>query len=95
MMVDRPYRVKRKWLADVEQAFGEFLLVPMTHDGDRGIVCQMRVREDSLKYIREFPSIFSRLLADNLYPLLTDVPRPRFRVGWSEYHGVWVSQFDL
>jgi hypothetical protein len=41
LMIDRPHRADREWLAEVEATFGECELVAMTPTGERGIACQM------------------------------------------------------
>ncbi|MDQ3830756.1 MAG: hypothetical protein M3361_15925 [Candidatus Tectomicrobia bacterium] len=47
IMVDRPTVADPAWLADIERTFGSNQLTAMTHTGERGIVCQMEVAENS------------------------------------------------
>ena len=51
LMVDRPRPVDPQWLEDVKLVYGDYELVPMAANGDRGIVCQMYVAKESLPYL--------------------------------------------
>jgi hypothetical protein len=55
LMVDRPHTVDPQWLARIEEVYGDYLLVPMTASGERGIACQMWVAADSLPFLRHSP----------------------------------------
>ena len=52
LMVDRPRPVEPTWLEDIRQTFGGYELVAMTRSGERGLVCQMRIVEDSRVHLR-------------------------------------------
>jgi len=95
LMVDRPVKAGREWLDEVEKAFGSYQLLPMTLDGDRGILCSMKIKRESREYVRELPSDLSENLSDALSPLLKYRPNPRFRVWWDEDCRLWLSEFDI
>jgi hypothetical protein len=52
MMVDRPQTADPTWLAEIQQTFGGYALVPMTRSGERGIICHMQVDPPSQPYLR-------------------------------------------
>ena len=79
-MVDRPNPADPKWLKQVEEAFGECQLVPMTAAGEWGIVCQMQVEQESLIYLRQSSTDKAFAIKKALEPLL-DEPVWCSRVG--------------
>jgi hypothetical protein len=93
LMVDRPRPADPKWLAEVETAFGECHLVPMTPAGERGIVCQMRIEPDSLPHLRGFPGAKAAAIQVALEPLLENLPKPVFTLRWDEEAQLWCSRF--
>jgi hypothetical protein len=95
LMVDRPQKAKREWLEQVEETFGYYQLAPMTTSGARGIVYQMSIEKDSMKYLREFPQEINERISEALYPLLMHRPIPRLRVWWDEDYSLWLSEFDI
>jgi len=95
LMVDRPCRISEEWLNNVEKKFGDYQLLPMTFSGDKGIVCQMKIKKDSLKYLKEFPFLFDENIADSLYQLLFNKPNPKLRVWWDDNYRLWLSEFDI
>ena len=92
LMVDRPSPVDPEWLKGIEETFGEHELVEMTATGERGIVCQMQVEEESLAYLRWFGSPKTRLIQEALEPLLEKKPKPILKVRWDEELRLWTSQ---
>lgn len=60
LMVDRPNGADPAWLLELEAIYGDCLLVPMTADGDRGLVCQMCIYPDSLHLLRRLPPLLSQ-----------------------------------
>jgi hypothetical protein len=52
LLVDRPKSVDPNWLATIERTFGSSQLTAMTTGGVRGLVCQMRIAEASMHYLR-------------------------------------------
>ena len=52
VMVDRPRPAAADWLEEIMQTFGGYELVPMTASGERGMLCQMRIAEDSRVHLR-------------------------------------------
>lgn len=92
LMVDRPEPVDPEWLEQVEETFGGYQLVPMTATGERGIVCQMQVEEDSLVHLRQFPSPKAQAIREALQPLLEEKPKPLLRIRWDEKLRLWTSE---
>ena len=95
LMESRPYKASKEWLDHVKRTFGDYTLVPMTKCGDRGIACRMKVEEESKDYIREFPTVFSEMVAESISPLLEEMPNPQFRLEYSGDVGMWLGRFDL
>ena len=93
LMVDRPRPVDPQWLANIEEAYGQYQLVPMTRTGERGILCQMRVSKDSLPYLRSFPNSKSSEIQTALKPLLDEPPNPILKVRWNPNAKLWQSEF--
>jgi hypothetical protein len=83
LMVDRPRPVDREWLKQVERSFGEYQLVPMTATGERGIVCQMEIEQESLAHLRQISTWKAEDIEKALEPLLEEPPRPKFVLSWS------------
>jgi hypothetical protein len=81
-MVDRPQPVDPQWLEDVKLVYGDYELVPMTAGGDRGIVCQMYVAQESVPYLKQFESPKTAAIQQVLSPLLEEKPNPMFKVLW-------------
>jgi hypothetical protein len=92
LMVDRPEPVDRDWLATIERVFGSYELTEMTQSGDRGLVCQMRIADDSIQYLRVLPHPQIGALRDALVPLLQDLPAVTLHLAWSTEHGSWMSR---
>jgi hypothetical protein len=93
LMVDRPRPADPEWLKEVEEAYGQVELVPMTAGGERGIVCQMWIEPDSLPHLRQYPGAQTAAIKTALEPLLTNPPEPTFALRWDEEARVWCSQF--
>lgn len=91
MMVDRPQPAAADWLEEIHQTFGEYELVAMTRDGSRGIVCQMRVVEESRVHLRVMRNLQSEALRQALLPLLEEPPAVTLAVAWDEGRASWVS----
>jgi hypothetical protein len=95
LMVDRPRPVDRKWLMQVERDFGKYQLVPMTATGERGIVCQMEIEQESQKHLRQFRSEKAGALKKTLGLLLEELPKPKLTLSWNEENGFWQSRMKL
>jgi hypothetical protein len=91
IMVDRPTVADPAWLADIERTFGHYQLAAMTQRGERGIVCQMEVAEDSRQYLRRLVQPLNRAIRDALRPLRRHPPTVTLAVRWDEGHHGWVS----
>jgi hypothetical protein len=89
--VDRPKPAAADWLQEVQQTFGGYELVPMTASGERGMVCQMWIHEDSRVHLRVMRSAQSEAIRQALLPLLADLPAVTFTMAWDEGRGGWVS----
>jgi hypothetical protein len=92
LMVDRPRTADPKWLKQVESNFGEYQLVPMTATGERGIICQMKIENDSLHCLRQYSSDKASAIREVLKPLLDNRPGPKFILSWNEETHLWRSR---
>jgi hypothetical protein len=92
LMIDRPRTADPKWLREVEEAFGEYKLVEMTVQGERGITCRMQIYPGSLQYLRSSSSTKEDEIKAALKPLLEKPPIPIFTLQWDERQRLWVSQ---
>lgn len=91
VMVDRPRTVDPDWLAEIEQVFGTYQLVPITQSGERGILCQMHVAPESRSYLRTITHPMVREIREALLPLLVDPPRVTLAVTCDPTSSCWVS----
>jgi hypothetical protein len=91
VMVDRPVPAAADWLEEVQRIFGGYELVPMTHSGERGMVCQMRIAEDSRVHLRVMWNAQSEAIRQALVPLLAEPPAVTLAMAWDESRGGWVS----
>jgi len=92
-MVDRPRPASPEWLRDIQEAFGGYKLTEMTPAGERGILCQMEVEEESLAHLRWSGTSKAKLIQEALEPLLEERPKPVLRVRWDEERRLWTSEF--
>ena len=72
VMIDRPGPADPAWLATIQRAFGDYQLAPMTQSGERGLVCQMLIAQESPQYLRVLPHPRIGALRAALLPL--DLP---------------------
>ena len=91
VMVDRPRSAVATWLEEIQQTFGGYELVPMTHSGERGMVCQMRIVEDSRVHLRVMRHAQREAIRQALLPLLAEPPAVTLAMAWDEGRGGWVS----
>jgi hypothetical protein len=91
VMIDRPRPAASTWLEEIHQTFGGYELVPMTHSGERGIVCQMRIVEESRVHLRGMRHMQSEAIRQALLPLLAEPPAVTLTMAWDDSHGCWVS----
>jgi hypothetical protein len=91
VMVDRPRAVEASWLAEIQETFGTYQLVPMTASGERGVVCQMWIAEESRVHLRVMWNAQSEAIRRALLPLLEDLPAVTFSMDWDDERGGWVS----
>jgi hypothetical protein len=91
IMVDRPTVADPAWLAEIEHTFGSYQLTAMTQTGERGILCQMVVAEDSRPYIRRLVHPQNPALRSALRPLRGHPPAVTLAVRWEAARGSWVS----
>ena len=92
ILVDRPEPVDAHWLETIERTFGSYQLTAMTQNGDRGLVCQMRIADDSMHYLRVLPHPHLGEMQDALRPLLHDLPAVTLHLAWSAEHALWMSR---
>ena len=93
LMVDRPQPVSHEWLQRIEATYGPYQLVPMTKTGERGILCQMRVMQESQRYLRPLPHPDAIAIQIALRPLLDEPPNPMLKVRWNPDTKLWQSEF--
>jgi hypothetical protein len=74
VMIDPPKPAASTWLEEIDQTFGAYDLVTMARDGARGIVCQMRIVEESRVHLRVLRHPQSEEIRTALRPLLTEPP---------------------
>jgi hypothetical protein len=91
VMIDRPKPAASTWLEEIEQAFGEYDLVTMARDGARGIVCQMRIVEESRVHLRLMRHPQSEQIRQALRPLLAAPPAVTLAMTWDDRSRGWVS----
>ncbi len=91
LLVDRPEPVDMHWLATIERTFGSYQLTAMTTGGERGLVCQMRIAEESIAYLRVLPHPSIDALRDALIPLLESLPAVSLHLAWSADNRCWIS----
>jgi hypothetical protein len=92
VMVDRPEPVDPAWLAVIEQTFDNYQLVAMTQSGERGLVCQMLIAQESIPHPRVLPHPHIEAQQGALIPLLGDLPIVTLALTWSPENHCWVSQ---
>ena len=95
LMVDRPNAADSAWLQKIEEIYGDCRLVPMTADGDRGLLCQMHIHPDSRHLLRRLPTPLAQLLQEPLQPLLEELPAPVLTLQWDEEKREWRSEFAI
>lgn len=93
LMVDRPQPVDPQWLEVVKRVYGDYELVTMTVDGDRGILCQMHVAKESLPCLKQFELPHAAVIQQALSVLLEEKPIPVFEVHWDPELELWRSYF--
>jgi hypothetical protein len=91
-MVDGPHPVDPEWLNQVEEAFGEYTLVPMTESGERGIACRMQIEPESQIHLQKFPIMKATAIKTALEPLIDEPTKPVFNLRWDEEQQVWESR---
>jgi hypothetical protein len=91
IMVDRPTIADPAWLADIERTFGGYHVTAMTQTGERGMLCQMQIAEDSRPYLRRLVHPLSRAIREALRPLRRHPPDVTLEVSWRPDRQCWVS----
>jgi len=90
IMVDRPAPADPAWFAWIAHVCGAYQLTAMTTSGERGLVCQMLIAEQSTQYLRVLPHPRLGALREALLPL--DLPAVTLRLAWAPDNRCWVSQ---
>ena len=91
IMVDRPRPCDPAWLAEIRATFGDYQLTAITQGGERGLVCQMHIAQESLRYLKRFDHPLASDLHKALMPLLHRLPAVTFALQWDETCRAWVS----
>jgi len=89
-MVDRRTVVDPIWLEEIERTFGSYQLTAMPPTGERGMVCQMEVAENSRPYLRRLVHPLNGAIRDALRPLRCHPPTVTLAVRWHAEHRGWV-----
>jgi hypothetical protein len=92
LMIDRPHPADPAWLKHVEEVFGEYQLVPITVAGERMLVCQIVIEDQSIGYIRRGYSEKANAIQSALEPLLDNLPNPSFILRWNDEQKLWQSR---
>lgn len=95
MMIDRPQPANRQWLADVEATFGDLRLYEMTRQGDRGLLAQLHIRDESLSYVQEKHGPITAELERVVCIHCHDPPKVSLNTWWDAERGLWRSEFHL
>lgn len=95
VMVDRPYPVDPKWLAEIRRLYGDYQLLPMTVRGERGLLAQLRIASESLPLLERFSHPITQDFTRVLKPLLDAPTAPILKLSWDEEKSLWASQFWL
>jgi hypothetical protein len=93
LMVEQPQPASPAWLQTLAETYGRCELYPMVKTGERGLVCQMWIGEESLVHVRQLPGSFARSLQEALFPLLLLPPAPQLDVVWDMDARLWRSTF--
>ena len=91
VMIDRPRPAASTWLEGIQQTFGGYDLVTMARDGARGIVCPMRIVEESQVCLRVFRHPQREEIRKALQPLVAVPPAVTLAMAWDDSSGDWVS----
>ena len=91
VMIDRPRPADPAWLAEVRATFGDYQLTAMTQGGERGLVCQMHITQESLRYLKRLEHPLTLALHTALSPLLHHPPAVTLTLRWDQASSVWVS----
>ena len=91
VMIDRPRSADPAWLEEIKTTFGAYQLAAMTHKGERGMVCQMHIAQESLPHLTTFAHPLTRSIRTALLPLLDHPPAVTLALRWDPASGAWVS----
>ena len=91
VMIDRPTVADPVWLEKVQHTFGDYQLTAMTQRGERGIVCQMLIAEESIACLKTFDHLLALPIRAALLPLLNTPPAVTLDLKWEQASGYWVS----
>jgi hypothetical protein len=91
VMIDRPELADSDWLAAIEAAFGGYELTTITQGGERGLVCQMHIAEESVAYVKTLDAPLTDSIRTALLPLLEELPLVTLSLTWYPWRRFWVS----
>ena len=92
-MIYRPKPVDPAWLAQIEQIYGDYQLVPMTATGERGLVTQMRIEAESVPFLERIEFCQCSGIAEPLGALLETPSAPVLKLRWDDDKQLWTSDF--
>ncbi|SRR5713226_5616920 len=91
VMIDRPKLAEPAWLQQIKATFGSYQLAVMTHEGARGIVCQMHIAQESLPHLKTLDHPLTLAIRAALLPLLDHLPAVTLALTWEHASGCWTS----
>jgi hypothetical protein len=75
----------------IARAFGSYQLSAMTTGGERGLVCQMMIAEESIEHLRVLPHPRLDALRGAFALLLEELPAVTLHLTWSAANRCWIS----
>jgi hypothetical protein len=91
VMIDRPTVADPLWLEELKKTFGAYQLAVMTQTGERGIICQMHIAQESLLHLKTVDHPFTPAIRSALLPLLAHPPAVTLALRWDQESNAWVS----
>ena len=92
LLVDKPKKADEEWLNSIYEQFGELTLMVMTNKGERGIFCQMDIKDNSTDKIIELKTPLDYKIKRALFRYMDELPKPYFKMEWDENIKLWKSE---
>ena len=91
VIIDRPTIAEPAWLKKIEETFGAYQLAVMAQTGERGMVCQMHIAQESILHLKTVDHPLARAIRSALLPLLNTPPPVTLTLAWHQASGFWIS----